>query len=111
MTKNMMKDLVKYLNGETIANIAEIKASLEAEIAKGEEKANANRALYASAHDVVMGVMSEKPMTVAEIFDNCSVDLPEGFSKSKVQYALTNYWKDEVIKVENPKGANEYRKA
>ena len=106
-----MKSLVSYLNGETVTNIDEIKAELEAELAKGEAKAQANRDLYASAHDVVMNAITAEPQTVSEIYEACKDELPEGFSKSKVQYAILNYWTAEVVKVENPKGANQYRKA
>ena len=110
MTKNTLKSLVAYLNGQTIDNLDEIKASLEAELAKGEEKAQANRALYAEAHDVVMAHLSANPMTVAELYEACKDELPEGFSKSKVQYALLNYWASEVVKANDGK-VNTYAKA
>ena len=111
MKKSTMKSLVSYLNGEVVTNLDEIKAELEAELAKGEAKAQANRDAYAIAHEIVMAHMSEVPQTIAEIFDACSNELPEGFSKSKIQYAMLNYWKDEVVKIEQAKGANQYRLA
>ena len=111
MKKSTMKSLVAYLNGETVTNIDEIKGELEAELAKGEAKAQANRDAYAVAHEIVMAHMSEAPLTVAEIYDACADELPEGFSKSKIQYALLNYWNGEVVKVEQAKGANQYRLA
>ena len=109
MKKSTLKSLVAYLNGETVANINEIKAELQAELSKGEEKAKANRDLYAAAHEAVMGVMSDKPMTVADIFAACEDKLPENFTKAKVQYALLHYWNDEVVKVENGRSAYQYR--
>lgn len=109
MTKNMMKSLVAYLNGETVANIAEIKASLEAELAKGEAKAQANRDLYAAAHDVVMTTLSNKPMTMAELWEAVKGNVPEGMTKSKVQYALRELWAAEVVKIEGK--VNEYKRA
>ena len=109
MTKNMMKSLVAYLNGETVTNIAEIKASLEAELAKGEAKAQANRELYATAHDVVIGALTDKPVTLAELWETVKDAVPEGMSKSKVQYALRELWAAEVVKIEGK--VNEYRKA
>lgn len=111
MKKATLKNLVAYLNGETVTNIDEIKAELEAELTKGEAKAQANRDLYASAHDAVMDAITNEPQTIAEIYEACKDELPEGFSKSKVQYAILNYWNAEVSKVENAKGANQYRKA
>ena len=38
-----MMALVSYLNGNTVDNIAEIKAELEAELNRGAEKAQKNR--------------------------------------------------------------------
>ena len=111
MKKSTLKSLVAYLNGETVANINEIKAELQAELSKGEEKAKANRDLYATAHEAVMGVMSDTPMTVADIFAACEDKLPENFTKAKVQYALLHYWNDEVVKVENGRSAYQYRLA
>ena len=109
MTKNMMKSLVAYLNGETVTNIAEIKASLEAELAKGEAKAQANRELYAAAHDVVIGALTDKPVTLAELWEAVKDAVPEGMSKSKVQYALRELWAAEVVKIEGK--VNEYKRA
>lgn len=112
MKKNTIKSLVAYLNGANVPEIAEIKAELEAELAKGEAKAQANREAYSAAHDAVMSVLTDTPKTVAEIHAECADELPDGFSRSKVQYGLLNYWANEVVKVENPKGANTYcRKA
>ena len=103
-----MKSLVAYLNGEAVTNIAEIKAELEAELAKGEAKAQANRDAYSIAHDVVIAHMNDTPQTVAAIFEACKGELPNGFSKSKVQYGLTNYWNTEVIKHDNGKNPYTY---
>lgn len=109
MTKNMMKSLVAYLNGETVADIAEIKASLEAELAKNEAKAQANRDLYAAAHDVVIGALTDKPVTLAELWETVKDTVPEGMSKSKIQYALRELWTAEVVKIEGK--VNEYKRA
>lgn len=111
MKKSTLKSLVAYLNGEVVTNIDEIKAELEAEYAKGEAKAQANREAYALAHDVVMNAINGKALTVKEIVAACEGELPEGFSASKVQYGLLNYWNTEIEKIENAKGQpNQYRK-
>lgn len=109
MKKNTLKSLVAYLNGQEVTNLDEIKSELEAELAKNEEKAQANRDLYATAREIVMKYMSEVPQTVADIFAACESELPDGFSKGKIQYALLNTWAADVVKVENPHGANQYR--
>ena len=102
MKKSSLLSLVSFLNGETVENIADIKAEIEAELAKGAEKAQANRDLYASAHDVVMNGLrvAGKPVTIGELYDEIADELPDGFSKGKVQYAITRLWADEVVKTE-----------
>lgn len=111
MTKNTMMTLVNYLTNNDIPELATVKEEILAQYAKNEEKAQANRDLYTQAHDVVMSVMDDTPRTVAEIYEACEDELPEGFSKSKVQYAMRALWSDEVVKIENAKGANQYTKA
>lgn len=112
MKKSTLIALTNYFEATDIPeSIADAVADLRAEREKGEEKAQANRELYAAAHDAVMEVMSDTPMTVTEIFNACVDALPTDFSKSKIQYALLHYWNDEVVKIENAKGANQYTKA
>ena len=100
MKKASLQSLVSYLNGATVDNIAEIKAEIEAELAKGEAKAQANRDLYAEAKGIVLGALSDTPVTIGELYDEIANTLPEGFSKGKVQYAITRLWADEVCKTE-----------
>jgi hypothetical protein len=94
--------LVNYLNGATIDNLAEIKSELEAELNRNAEKAAANRNLYESAKPIVfegfrrIGI----PTTIAELYEEIKGELPQGFSKSKVQYAVTRLWSDEIVKTE-----------
>jgi hypothetical protein len=114
MKKNTMETLVRYLNGETVDNLDEIKAELEAELAKNAEKARVNRDMYATAHDVVMEHLPVAParLTVAALWELVKDEMPEDMSKSKMQYGLRELWSAEVQKFENPKSANEYaRKA
>ena len=102
MKKVTLQSLISYLNGETVTNLDEIKAEIEAELNKGEVKAQANRDLYASAHDVVMNClrMASNPVTIGELYESVADELPEGFSKGKVQYAITRLWADEIVKTE-----------
>ena len=44
--------------------------------------------------------MATAPVTIGELFDFIESELPEGFSKGKVQYAITRLWADEVVKTE-----------
>ena len=87
----------------------EVRAEITAELNKGAEKAEANRQLYDAAKAVVMDALGETPVTINELYEEVEGDLPEGFSKGKLQYAITRLWNGEIAKVEgNPNG---YRKA
>ena len=96
MKKVTIEALVAYLNGETVTNLDEIKAELEAELGKGKAKADANRAIYAEIHDAVIKALASasNPVTAQELADET------GFAKGKIVYGLRNYWADEVEKIE-----------
>ena len=102
MKKSTMIALVNYLNGATIDNLAEIKSELEAELNRNAEKAAANRELYESAKSVIFEGfrVAGTPITIAELYEEIKDELPQGFSKSKVQYAVTRLWSDEIVKTE-----------
>ena len=87
----------------------EILAELDKEINKGAEAKAKNAETYDALHDVVMSALTSTPATVAEIWDAIENEVPEGVTKGKLQYALTHYWVDEVVKVEGK--PNGYRKA
>lgn len=93
MKKSSLVSLVDYLNGQTVTNIDEIKAEIEAELTKGKAKADANRAVYADMHDKVMDVLKSAtaPVTAQEIATET------GLSRSKITYGLNNYWTEEVV--------------
>ena len=111
MKKSTMRSLVAYLNGEDVTNIDEIKQELEVELNRNAEKARANQELYAAARDTVINALSDIPVTVAELYESCKDELPEGFTKSKVQYALNNYWADAAKKIIAPHDVNRYTRA
>lgn len=88
----------------------ELEKAEKVEARKAEQKAEKS-AEYAKAHDVVMGVIADATgaVTVAEIYEACVKELPEGFTKNKIAYALRTYWGDEVVKTEGK--VNAYAKA
>lgn len=96
MKKVTIETLVAYLNGETVTNLDEIKAELEAELTKGKAKADANRAVYEEIHDAVIEVLksANNPVTAQELADET------GYAKGKIVYGLRNYWANEVEKTE-----------
>ena len=70
------------------------------ELNRGEAEKAKNAELYEQAKAIVLGALSDKPATISEIYDEVASELPEGFSKGKVQYAITRLWADEVVKTE-----------
>ena len=78
----------------------EILAEVEKDLTKGDAEKAKNAELYEAAKPVVLGALSDTPVTIGEIYDEIANDLPEGFTKGKVQYAITRLWADEVTKVE-----------
>ena len=110
MKKVSLQSLVSFIDSiDAPQDIKEIRDEIANELAKGAEKAQANRDLYAQAHDVVIGALSATPVTIGELFAEVENDLPEGFSKGKVQYAITRLWADEVVKHEGK--VNTYTRA
>ena len=111
MKKATLSALVAYLNGKEIANLPEIKEELEAELARNEAKAAANRIMYNEAHEVVMTRLGKVPMTAQALYDACKAELPEEFTVSKLRYALLNYWEDEVSILDEGHGAKQFARA
>ena len=101
MKKTTMMTLVDYIVTNDIEELYPVRDELVAELNKGEAKAQANRDLYAQAHDIVMDALStETPVTIGELWDEVADRLPDGMTKGKVQYAVTRLWTDEIVKVE-----------
>ena len=102
MRKSTLKSLVSFLDGQTVPNLDEIRAEIVAELSKGEAKAQANRDKYAEAKDIVIDALKgvTSPVTLGELYAEVQNSLPEGFSKGKVQYAVTRLWTDSIAKIE-----------
>ena len=67
MKKVSLQSLVSFIDsmnaqGSAPQDIMEIRDEIANELAKGAEKAQANRDLYAQAHDVVIGALSATPV-------------------------------------------------
>lgn len=81
------------------------------EIHKGDKVKAEKAAVYEAAWPVVDEILSlsTAPLTVAEIWESIEGNAPDGFTKSKLSYALTHNWAPNVVKVEGK--VNAYRKA
>ena len=102
MKKNTMNTILSLIATIDTPEAEEVRAEITAELSKGEAKAQANRDLYAQAHEVVMSGLAQAsaPVTIAELYESIWTKLPEGFSKGKVQYAITRLWSNEIVKTE-----------
>lgn len=100
MKKVTMNAIVNYINTNAVEELYEVRDEIVAELNKGAEKAQANRDMYAEAKDIVLGTLSDTPVTIAELYDEVADRLPDGMTKGKVQYAVTRLWVDEITKVE-----------
>ena len=89
----------------------EVMDALDAEINKGEAVKAENAKLYESAKAVVMDELATatEAVTLGELYEAVADKLPDGFTKGKLQYAVTRLWKDEIVRVEGK--VNTYRKA
>ena len=109
-----MQTLVSYftMQNDLPSDIANAVDELKAELNRNAAKAQANRELYDAAREIAVATLAQAPdgCTAAELYESCEEQLPEGFTKSKLQYALTHYWNDAVT-AEKTKNGNVYRLA
>ena len=89
----------------------EVMDELNRELHRGDAVKAEKAALYEAAKPIVFAsfAQTDAPLTVAEIWENVEDEVPAGFTKSKLSYALTHQWATEVEKVEGK--VNAYRKA
>ena len=100
MTKNTMNTILSLIASIDTPEAQEVRETLTAELNKGAERKAQTAELYETVKPIVFGALSETPVTIGELFTEIEDALPEGFTKSKLQYAVTRLWKDEVTKVE-----------
>ena len=105
MTKASLKAIRDYLAEK--GDLPEILEEIKGELAKGEKKAEANRALYEQAKPIVLGALSATPVPLSELWGELEGHLPEGMTKSKVSRGLNNEWAKDIAIV-NDGTANLY---
>ena len=111
MKKATMNSILSLIANIDTPEAETVRAELNAELNKGAEEKARNAELYDSAKEVVMGELSmaSEAVTLGELYDAVADNLPEGFTKGKLQYAVTRLWKDEIVRIEGK--VNTYRKA
>ena len=114
-TMNAIATLLKDLLNEPVDclydhdEVSAILAEVNAEINKGADKRAAKDAEYYEVRETILGGLSDTPVTLAELYESIKDELPEGFSRNKVQYAIVNLYKDAVEKISG--SPNTYKRA
>ena len=81
-------------------DIVALRDEVVAELNKGADAKAAKVAEYESVKEIILAPLDEAIMTVSELYEAIKDELPEGFTRGKVQYALTKLYADEVVKHE-----------
>ena len=101
MKNSTMNTIYSALSNSTFDNKEEVMQELYNELHRNDRVKEQKANTYAQAWEVVEKTINDLGApTLSEIWDCCREELPEGFTKSKVSYGLTNYWKDKVDKIE-----------
>lgn len=109
MKKNVFEMVVAMVNGQNVENMEYLREEINAEWARMTKKANTNRTIYENAKEIAFELMNgAEPMTVKELYVMGEDRWSEGFTPSKLQYAMIHYWNDAIIKHENGKSAFKY---
>ena len=106
MKKSTLEMMKNYLNGDDTVDLSTLRDEVNAEWERTTAKSRANANLYDAAHDIAMGIFDDTPKTASEVFD--AGDWPEGFTLSKLRYAIRETWSDELEKHENGKNPFTY---
>jgi len=86
-----------------------VMVELDAELSKGQARKDKNAEAYESIHSLIVDTLSDTPVTCGEVWESIQGDVPNDITKSKVQYALSHLWQDEIVKI--PGKPNTYRRA
>lgn len=109
MKKTTMNTILSLIATIDTPEAEAVRAELTAELNKGAEIKAQNAEVYELAKAVVFAELGETPVTIGELYEAIADELPEGFTKGKLQYAMTRLWKDELIKTEGK--VNAYSRA
>ena len=109
MKKATMNTILSLIANIDTPEAEEVRTELNAELNKGAELKAQSEALYDEAKVIVMNELGDKPCTIGELYNALSDELPAGFTKGKLQYAMTRLWTSEIAKIEGK--VNTYRKA
>lgn len=100
MKKATMQTILSLIKTIESPEADAVREELTAELNKDAERKAQNADLYESAKGIVLNELGETPVTIGELYDALKAKLPEGFTKGKLQYAMTRLWTSEIRKIE-----------
>lgn len=103
MTKNTMTAILSLIADIDTDEAANVRAAINEELARNAEKAARNRDMYDTAKEVVLAHLTDSPVTATELFTDCEDELPDGFTRGKMVYALRAYWTEDVVTEDDSK--------
>ena len=109
MKKATMNTILSLIATIDTPEAEEVRAELTAELNKGAEQKAANAAVYEAVKPIVMDELGDATCTIGELWEAVEGKVPEGFTKGKLQYAITRLWVADVTKTEGK--VNTYAKA
>ena len=109
MKKAIMNTILTLIATIDTPEADEVRAELNAELNRGAEQKAQNAALYEAVKPIVMEELGDATCTVGELWEAVEGKVPAGFTKGKLQYAVTRLWTTEIVKIEGK--VNTYRKA
>lgn len=109
MKKVTMNTILSLIATIDTPEVEAVRAELNAELNRGAEEKARNAEVYKEVKAIVMAELGETPVTIGELYEALQDKLPEGFTKGKLQYAMTRLWISELTKVEGK--VNAYCKA
>ena len=111
MKNTIYEPMLTLIEGNESAEATEVREAINAELNKGAEQKAQNAALYEEAKTIVMDELGKatEAVTIGELYDAVADNLPEGFTKGKLQYAVTRLWTADIVRIEGK--VNTYRKA
>ena len=109
MKKNTLRTIYTALLDAGYESTDPVMEEIATEINRGAEEKATKAAEYGAVKDIILGGLSETPVTIAELYESIKDMLPDGFGKNRVKYAVTRLYADEVVKVEGK--PNGYKRA
>ena len=100
MKKSTMNTILSLIANMESPEAEAVRAELNAELNKGAELKAENAKAYEAVKPLVLEALAGAEATVGELYEAVKDKLPAGFTKGKLQYAVTQLWKGELVRHE-----------